>query len=182
MRGTRVAVGQSGGHGVSVVALAAEISEDRSRCVIAAGWWDEDGRPVVEIVWSGDPSLAVVELVRLKARFVPVAVVVDGKSPSATLIEPLSRARITAREPSAQEMQVAAGDFRDLVRSGGLRHLDQPELTEAVRSVQQRRLAGGTSWLRRTDDGQADQAPLGAATLAVWALRHIKPIPPPDIF
>ncbi len=50
----------------------------------------------------------------------------------------------------------------------GLVHLGQEELTAAVRGAQQRKLAGAQAWERRGP--AADQSPLVAVTLAVWAL------------
>jgi hypothetical protein len=154
--------------------LAAEISEDRSRCAVAVAWRTPGGRMVAEIAWLGDPGLAPAEVARMRAEHEPVAVVVDGRSQSATLLKPLADAGVAVTQPSAAELAVATSEFGDLVASGRLAHLGQPELTEAVRGAQQRPLAGGRAWERRV---QADQAPLVAATLAVWALLHIQPAP-----
>jgi hypothetical protein len=160
-------------------AFGAEISEDRSRCVVAAAWRGPDGRPVAEIVWKGHPALAPAEIARLCAAHVPAAVVIDGRSPSATLLKPLTDHLVAVKQPSAQEIAIAWGEFMDLVRDGQLAHLDQPELTEAVRAARPRWLAGGHAWERKV---ATDQAPLVAATLAVWALLHVPRIPEPDIF
>ena len=61
---------------------------------------------------------------------------------------------------------VAHGEFLDLVRDGGLAHLDQGPLTAAVRAAQQRPLAGAQAWDPKVE---TDQAPLVAATGACWA-------------
>jgi hypothetical protein len=160
-------------------AFAAEISEDRSRCVVASAWREPSGRPVAEIVWKGHPVLAPAEIARLCAAHAPAAVVIDGRSPSATLLGPLAGCGVAVKQPSAQEIAIAWGEFMDLVRDGQLAHLDQPELTEAVRAARPRWLAGGHAWERRV---VVDQAPLIAATLAVWGLLHVPRIPDPEIF
>lgn len=157
-------------------AFAAEISGDRSRCAVAAAWREDGpaGRVVAEIAWLGHPALAPAQIARMNAEHHPVAVVIDGRSPSATLLAPLEAAGVTVTQPATQDVAIATGEFMDLVRDGGLAHLDQPELTAAVRGAQQRPLAGGQAWERRV---VTDQSPLTAATFAVWGLLHAAPKP-----
>jgi hypothetical protein len=162
-----------------VVALAAEISEDRQHCAIAAGWREQGARVVAELVWYSHPVGAVARMTELWAKHDPVAVVVDGRSQAATLIGPLAEAGIVAREPSAQDLAVAHGEFLDLVRDGRLRHLDQPELTAAVRGAQQRALAGAQAWERRV---AVDQSALVSATLAVWGFLRWEELATPGVW
>ena len=177
MRGAGAADGRCG---VSIImgacAFAAEISVDRSRCAVAAAWREDGpaGRVVAEIAWLGHPALAPAEIARMSGVHHPVAVVIDGRSPSATLLGPLEAAGVTVTQPATQDVAIAHGEFLDLVRDGGLAHLDQPELTAAVRGAQQRPLAGGQAWERRV---VTDQSPLTAATFAVWGLLHAAPAP-----
>jgi hypothetical protein len=159
-------------------ALAAEISEDRSRCAVAVAWRTPGGRVVAEIAWLGHPALAPAEVARMRAEHRPLAVVVDGRSQSGTLLKPFKDAGVVVTQPAAQDVAVAHGEFLDLVASGELAHLGQRELTEAVRGAQRRPLGGARAWERRV---AVDQAPLVAATLAVWGLLHAT-LPPPDIF
>jgi hypothetical protein len=158
--------------------LAAEISEDRSRCAVAVAWRTPGGRMVAEIAWLGPPPLAPAEIARMRATHEPVAVVVDGRSQSATLLKPLHDAGVVVTQPGTADVAIATSEWDDLVASGELAHLGQRELTEAVRGAQLRPLAGGRAWERRV---KADQAPLMAATLAVWGLLH-KRMPPPEVF
>ncbi len=148
-------------------AFAAEISEDRRRCAIAAAWRPPPGRVTVEIAWYGPPWQAVEHMAGLYERREPVVVVVDGRAQSATLIKPLAMAGVPTFQPSTQDVAVAHGEFMDLVSLGELAHLNQAELTEAVRGAATRPLAGARAWERKVDT--ADQSPLVAATLAVWA-------------
>jgi len=60
---------------------------------------------------------------------------------------------------------VAHGQFLDAITAGQLEHLNQKELTDAVRASQQRPLAGAMAWDPKV---AVDQGPLVAATLAVW--------------
>jgi hypothetical protein len=153
------------------VAFAAEISEDRQHCAIVAAGRAEDGRVLVDLApeFYCHPRDAVGKLADLYAKHDPVAVVVDPRSQAGTLLRPLAEAGVLVREPSTAEVVAAHGEFLDLVNDGRLAHLDQPPLTAAVRAAQQRPLAGAQAWERRV---QVDQAPLVAATLAVWAFAR----------
>lgn len=157
------------------VAFGAEISQDRQLCSIAAGWREPGGRVVAELrTPQVHPSLAVARIVQLKARYRPAAVVIDPKSQAVTLIKPLADAGVGVLEPSARDVAVAHGEFLDMIAAGDLAHLDQGELTAAVRAALQRPLAGAQAWERKVP---VDQSPLVAATLAVWALLHRPPQP-----
>lgn len=151
------------------VAFAAEISEDRTRCAVCASWRESEGRRrvVAEVAWYGPRDDAVAEIVRLYEKHEPVDVVIDGRSQSATLLKPLADAGVLVRQPSTQDVVVAHGNFMDLVDAGGLVHLNQEELTAAVRGAQQRKLGGAQALERRV---AVDQSPLVAAELAVQGL------------
>jgi hypothetical protein len=162
------------------VAFGAEISEDRKRCAIVAAGREAGGtRVLVDLVWYDHPRGAAARLDALYVKHDPVAVVVDGRSQSATLIKPLADAGIIVTQPVTQDVAVAHGEFLDLVNDGGLAHLDQPPLTAAVRAAQQRPLSGAQAWERRI---AVDQAPLVAATLACWAFLRWEELSQPGAF
>jgi hypothetical protein len=162
------------------VAFGAEISEDRKRCAIVAAGREVDGtRVLVDLVWYDHPRGAVARLDALYGKHDPVAVVVDSRSQSGTLIRPLQEAGLALTLPPTADVVVAHGEFLDLVNDGGLAHLDQPPLTAAVRAAQQRPLAGAQAWERRV---AVDQAPLVAATLAVWAFLRWEELSQPGAF
>ena len=149
------------------VAFGAEISQDRSRCAIVAAGRSKAGKKVgVDLVYYDSPAGAVARLDELYLKWDPVAVVVDGRSQSATLLQPLANAGIVVTQPGAQDLAAATGDIADLVNLGGLEHLDQPPLTQAIRGALRRALGGAQAWERRVP---VDQSPLVAATLASWA-------------
>lgn len=89
-----------------------------------------------------------------------MAVVVDGRSQAATLLGPLTDAGIVVTQPTPVDVAVAHGEFLDLVRDGGMVHLDQPELTMAVRAAQQKPPAGSQVLVRVNP---VDQSPLKAS-------------------
>ena len=172
--------GVARGPDVSEIAFGAEISQDRQHCaIVAAGRESGGSRVLVDLVWYDHPRGAVARLTALAAGHDPVAVVVDGRSQSATLIRPLADAGIVVTQPATADVAVAHGEFLDLVNGGGLAHLDQPPLTAAVRAAQQRPLAGAAAWERKV---AVDQSPLVAATFAVWAFRRWQELSSPGVF
>jgi hypothetical protein len=115
----------------------------------------------------------------LYARHDPVAVVVNPKSQSGTLVKPLFEAGIIALQPTAQDMAEAHGSFLDLVNDGGLEHLDQGPMTSAVRAAQQRPLSGAQAWDPKV---AVDQSPLVAATVATWAFMNWERLASPGVW
>jgi hypothetical protein len=151
-------------------ALSAAISEDRERASVAVARKSAaSGKTVVDIRFYDSPRLVVAWLSGAYAFSEPAVLVVNPKSQSGTLVEPLRAAGIIAVEVSAEDVAVAHGEFLDLVGGGDLEHLGQRELTDAVRAAQQRSLAGAKAWEPRL---ATDQGPLVAATLAVWGFRR----------
>ena len=162
------------------VAFGVAISEDRRHAAIVAAGREKDGtRVVVDLVWYDHPRGTVARMGGLYVKHDPVAVVVNAKAQSGTLIEPLKNAGIIAREPSAEDMAVAHCEFLDLVNDGRLAHLDQPPLTAAVRAAQQRPLAGAQAWDPKV---AVDQGPLVAATLACWAFLRWEELAQPGVW
>lgn len=156
------------------VAFAAEISDDctchpgkaRQHCAIVAAGRGASGRVTVDLVWYEHPRGAVERLAALSVKHDPVATAVTEKSQSGTLLKPLSDAGVWVTPVTQPDAAVAHGEFLDLVDAGGLEHLDQKPLTDAVRAAQQKPLAGAKTWDRTVS---VDQSPVRAATLAVWS-------------
>ena len=161
---------------MTVVTLAAAISEDRQRASVVAASRAASGKVLVDLRFHDHPRLVVAWLGDAYTADDPVAVVVNAKAQSGTLIAPLREAGIVAVQPSAEDVAVAHGGFLDLVNDGGLEHLGQEPLTVAVRASQQRPLAGAKAWDPRVT---TDQGPLVAATLAVWALIRYEELASP---
>jgi len=149
------------------VAFGAAISEDRKHGSIVAAGRQASGRLLVDLSPFYDHRrLLVARMVVLYGRHEPVVVVVNPKSQSATLVKPLADAGIVVTPMTAADVAVAHGEFLDLVDGGGMEHLDQKPLTDAVRAAKDRPLAGGKAWEPRV--AAVDQGPLVAATGAVW--------------
>jgi hypothetical protein len=160
------------------VAVAAAISEDRQHASVVLASRG-DGKIVVDLDYYDHPRGVIARLSELYEERDPVAVVVNAKAQSGTLVEPLRNAGIIALLPSAEDVAVAHGQFLDLVADGGLEHLNQKPLTDAVRAAQQRPLAGAKAWDPKT---AVDQGPLVAATLAVWAFARYEELATPGVW
>lgn len=153
---------------VAEVALALEISEDRQHTsIVAAGRLDGD-LVLVEVVGyldGTDPTAAVLEL---RDQRTVLAVVVDSHSHAATCIRPLEAAGVEVTRPTSADLAEAHGGFLDALAAGRIRHQGQPELTAAMRHLEQRRLGGASAPERR--GAVVDVSPAVAAELAVWTL------------
>lgn len=162
------------------VAFGAAISEDRKHGSIVAAGRGESGKILIDLAPFYDhPRKLPARMGVLYAKHDPVAVVVNPKSQSGTLLKPLADLGILVTEPSSQDVAVAHGEFLDLVNDLGLEHLNQPPLTAAVRAAQQRPLAGAQAWEPKV---AVDQSPLVAATLAVWAFLRWEELAQPGVW
>jgi hypothetical protein len=89
-----------------------------------------------------DRAEATAAVLRLPKTRTVQSVVIDPRSPGATLIKPLTDAEVTVTRPSTSDVTVAHGTFLDERAAGRLRHAEQPELGA------QRRRGGATAWQR----------------------------------
>jgi len=148
------------------VGFGCAVSEDRQHAAIVSAGRGVSGRIVVDLSpFYAHPRGVVARMAHLYAAHDPVAVVVNAKSQSATLLKPFAEAGILVTQMSVEDVVVAHAEFLDLVNGGGLEHLGQEPLTAAVRAAQQRPLGGAKAWEPRLE---TDQSPLVAATGAVW--------------
>lgn len=153
------------------VALALDVSPDRSTATIASASWTDAGLPYVDVVETrrGDPDWGVQRFVDMCERHDVRAVVVDGMSAAGSLIDPLRQRGVTVTVTTARQMASAFGGFYDAVMDGGVRHLDQPLLNVALSVARKRRIGdSGFGWSRK--DSESDITPVTAATLALWGL------------
>jgi len=153
---------------VAESAIALEISENRAHCsIVAAGYLD--GLVLLELAAFLDGTDPVATVLELQAQRTLLAVVIDPHSHAATAIGPLETAGITVTKPTSSDLVVAHGAFLDALAIGRIRHQGQPQLTTAMRHLEQRRLGGATAPERR--GALADVSPAVASELAVWGLE-----------
>lgn len=159
-------------------AFGVEISTDRQRCAVVRAHRPDD-RITVDLVWYEPPACAVDFVNGCYESEDPVAVVLDPRSQTVTLVRKLADAGVPVTRLKPEDVAVANGEFMDLLDRRGLRHLNQDPLTMAVRAAQQRPLAGAQAWERKVT---VDQAPLNASTFAVWALQRYEELAEPGVW
>lgn len=153
------------------VAIAVDVSPDRSTATIASASWASSGVPYVDVVESrrGEPDWGVQRFVDICSRHDVRAVVVDGASAALSLVDPMRQRGLTVTVTSARQMAAAFGGFYDAVMDGRLAHLDQPLLNSALGAARKRKIGdSGFGWSRK--DSESDITAVTAATLALWGL------------
>jgi hypothetical protein len=163
---------------VGSVAFAVHSSLDRKTAVVVAAGRRADGLFHVEIVRQDRGVAWVVdELTRLVERHDPLAVVVDPSGPMGSFIVPLEQAGVAVHKVTAREYGQACGTFivaavertedmaAGLVPVGGLRHMDDFRLTEALEHAKTRPLVNAWAWDEKKSE--RDISPLVAVTLAL---------------
>lgn len=165
-----------------VLALAVDMTPDRSYVAIAAAIKMYDGRTHVEVTdhhgttpcgektcWCNH-STVLGRVKELAEKHEACVVVIDAQGAAASMATALEselgedRLLLT----TARQMTRACGLFYDAVTDQTLHHLDQFELNDALRLATKRELGGAWAWSRKGSD--ADISPLVAATLASYGL------------
>ncbi|MFD5217473.1 terminase large subunit domain-containing protein [Streptomyces tendae] len=166
----------------SSVALAVDVSKDRSHASIAAASVRADGKVHLEVVARRPGTDWVVPaLVKLRALWKPAAVAVASSgAPAGSLIDDLVAAGIEVPKDKAKpqrgdlvvmragDITEACGQLADAMNQGTVRHIDQVPLTAAVNGARTRRF--GDAWQLDRTVSLVDISPLCAVTFARWAL------------
>ena len=150
------------------VALGVEVSSDRLHTSIAAAARDGDRISValIEYLHGTDNAARIAEIAGMTTQL--LGVVIDPRSPAATLVDPLTALEVALVTPTAHEVAVAHGRFIDELRAGRLKIGDHPQLDAAAQHALTRPLAGGEALDRRK--AFVDSSPLIAAELAIWCV------------
>lgn len=166
---------------VGPVAFAVDTTPERDWTSIAAAGLREDGRWHVEIT-GGDEldhrpgtRWVVSRLLEMVEAWGPCAVMIDGRSPAASLIPELEQAglRVAGDVPDDDHLIVkaasgdlaqACGSFYDKATADQLRHLGQGLLGDALAHAKKRSLNDAWAWARKSG---GDISPLVAVTLAL---------------
>lgn len=169
-------------------ALAAEMSEDRSRGWIGAAGFREDGDFGVEVIEPGHRIPAnTIGVDWMERRLADIVAdqrawttVIDPGRPAASLIVPLRNRKLDVTTPSGPEIAGACGRFFDATGArrpdgaepGDVRrlfHRDQRDLNRAVAQAQRFDTPrGGFVFVRRGES--AELGPLYLVTLALHGL------------
>lgn len=154
--------------------LAVDVDPAQTTGTVAFAGLRRDGLVHVEIdEQRKGTSWIAPYLAERYARNEIAAVVIDAKSPAASLVEDLQRLKVRRIvQTGADDMAVACGEFFRLAMEDGLRHIDQPQLNISLASARKRALGDRWAWNRKTVD--ADITPIVAATLAAWGVKTNK--------
>ena len=117
------------------------MSSDRLQTSIAAEARDADRITValVEYLNGTDNAATVAEIAGRAVGL--LGVVIDPRSPPATLIEPLHAIGVALTTPTTHEVAVSHGRFVDELRAGRLRIAEHPNLDAAAQHALARPLA-----------------------------------------
>ncbi|MGL5911398.1 MAG: hypothetical protein ACRCZP_15475, partial [Phycicoccus sp.] len=137
-----------------------------------AGWADDE--LLVQVPVRKDASVdyrpgtawMVARAVDLQERHPDAVFVLDKRGPAGHLLKPLEDAGVDVLTPDMGDVARAFGTFVAAVTGDAptLRHYDQTELDDAVKTAGTRPLGDARTWARQ---GEGDISPLEAVTLAV---------------
>jgi hypothetical protein len=105
------------------VALGVEIAIDRGHTSIARAGRGRDGRIVVELaayLEGTNHAGTVRDMVASQGKSRVLAVMIDPRSPAATMVEPLNALRVEITLADTHTMAASHGDFSDLLKAGKL--------------------------------------------------------------
>jgi phage terminase large subunit-like protein len=154
----------------SRLALAIDVSPDRAVASVALAGQREDGLWHVELDEQRNGVGWLVDYVAARCERNDIrAVVIDGASPAANLVDQLRAKRIKVTTTTSRDMKAACGTFYDGAMEGWLRHIDQPQLNTALGVARKRNLEDAWAWSRK--NSTSDITPLVACTLALWGAQ-----------
>jgi hypothetical protein len=164
---------------VNEVAYGIEIAVDRSHTSVACAGRGTDGRVVVELaayLEGTDHAGTVHDMVLSRGKSKVLGVLIDPRSPAATLVDPLKALRVEYTLADVHTMASAHGDFADQLKTGRLAIEPHPVLTTAAQHALTRPLSGAEALERRKPI--VDTSPIVAAELALWGVLHVvRPVP-----
>ena len=153
------------------LALAVDVSPDRSTASVAVAGQRADGRWHVELDENRRGTGWLAGWVEARCERADVrAVVIDSMSAAAALIDELAQRKIKVTTTNSRDMAAACANFYDGVMDARVHHIDQPQLSYAVSVARKRPIGDAWGWNRK--DGDSDITPLVAATLALWGAQN----------
>lgn len=145
------------------VALGVAIPRDRSSSTVSVSWLHGDR--VFSAVTRLPGTSKAVELIRRKRdEHEVVDVALHAGGPAGALVADLEAEGIEVTTVSTPEFARATGAYRDGITNSEVGHVDQAELTDALRIAPLRNAGDGEMWDQR--DEMSDIAPVVAVTLS----------------
>jgi hypothetical protein len=160
---------------VDAFALAVGVSPDRASASVALGGLRPDGAWHVELDEQRNGVGWVAEYVADRCRTNAGrirAVVVNGSSPAASVVEDLLARKVKVTTMDAKQVAESFGRFYDGVMDGSVRHTGQGQVTAALAVARKRELAGGSAWSQK--NSASDITPVEACTFALWGAQSSK--------
>ncbi|HEY9474660.1 MAG TPA: hypothetical protein VIS06_12520 [Mycobacteriales bacterium] len=165
---------------VDPVAFGLDITPDRAWGSIGVAGRRGDGLGHLEVVDHRNGTGWMVDrVVELMGKWQPCAVTLDAAGPAGALLPDLKDRGIDVHIVNAREAGQACGALYDDVVEGRVRHLDQPDLNDALAGAKKRPLGDAWGWDRR--HSAVDISPLVAVTLARHAFALFGPAADYDI-
>lgn len=155
---------------VERLALGIDVAPDRSVASVALAGERYDGLWHVELDEHRAGTGWIVPWVKARCERNNIrAVVVDGVSPAASLLDDFARERIKVTVTGAADMANACGQFYDGVMDARLHHTDQPQVNVSLSAAGKRALGDRWAWNRKS--AASDITPVVAETLALWGAQ-----------
>ncbi len=155
------------------LAIAVDVSPDRSVAAVALAGQRVDGLWHVELDEQRNGVGWLVDYVAARCERNDIrAVVIDGASPAASVVDALKGRRVKVTTTGPRDMAQACGLFFDGVMEGWVRHIDQPQLNASLGVARRRALGDAWAWNRK--NAVSDITPLVACTLALWGAQSSK--------
>ena len=161
---------------VGRMALSADINPARTWGSLAVAGLRPDDDWHIEVVEHREGTSWMVDrILELLGRHEITVVTIDPTGPAGSLIAPLTEAGVTVDKVNARGHAQSCGLLYDMATAADpdgtprptVRHISQPELSNALLAADRRDL--GDAWAWRRSDGNTDISPLVAATLALGA-------------
>jgi hypothetical protein len=158
------------------IALAFDVTPDRSRAAIAVAGHRSDGLSHLEVIDHRPGTGWVVErMAELVERHRPSGVYCDASGPAGSLMAEMQRSYIDVTAVSAKEHAQACGQLYDAATQRTMRHLGTLELTAALDGAVKRPLGDAWAWSRKSSS--VDISPLVACTIALWGAQTVETAP-----
>ena len=163
------------------IALGVATAWDRSTTAIAACGLATDGTPICEIIDARPGTGWVADrLIDLRDRHHPRAIMVDSRSPAATIAtDPALDGIVTS--PTASELAGATGHIIDSINAGDVRFRYDRDLASSFDHLALRTV-GDLGQLLDRKRSAGSIAPLEAALLAFGGITTTKEAPEPQVF
>lgn len=157
-------------------AIGFDVGLDAGDAAVVMAWRDAAGRAHVEVadVMDGATGLPA-RLVDLAVTLDPVATAFDRYGPAAAAGDAAARAGVDAVGTSTDEYVIACASFLAELVAGTLAYTPHPALDAAAEAAAKRPIGDRWVWGRRASTSTI--APIVAATVALWALDHVPPVP-----